>query len=250
MALYTHSRHPEKNKLMKDIKPTGRYLLVAQSQNAKLGAGVATTYSSKATTCPSTCPLKGNGCYAEGGPTAIAWRRADTGMEWGDHVAAIGKLPKRSKVRLNTAGDLPATDGDAVVIDAKALRTLNAVAKKRGHWVWGYTHKPMTPANVKALAACPALAISASCHTMADADAAMDAGVPAVVVVPENFRSATRATPAGRAVVVCPAQTSPEVTCATCMLCANRDRKCVVAFRVHGTRKKTAAAFAATPHQA
>ena len=79
------------------------------------------------------------------------------------------------------------------------------------------------------------LAINASCESLAQADRAMDLGIPAVAVVPSDAPVFQRS-PAGRPVVVCPAQYRDSVTCKSCKLCANVDRPCIVAFRAHGAR--------------
>ena len=43
-------------------------------------------------------------------------------------------------------------------------------------------------------------------------------------------------TPAGRVIIVCPAQTREDVTCQSCGLCAIPDRSVIIGFRAHGTR--------------
>ncbi len=43
------------------------------SSNAKTGPIPVTTTSEE--TCPVSCPLKRNGCYADAGPLALFWRK-------------------------------------------------------------------------------------------------------------------------------------------------------------------------------
>jgi hypothetical protein len=38
--------------------------------------------------------------------------------------------------------------------------------------------------------------------------------------------------------VVCPAQTQDEMACNICELCQKRDRKSIVGFKAHGSRRK------------
>ena len=47
----------------------------AKSSNKKTGPMPVSTTSSE--TCPTTCPFKGNGCYAESGPLAFLWHGLD-----------------------------------------------------------------------------------------------------------------------------------------------------------------------------
>jgi len=57
--------------------------LTRVSRNAKVGPiPVSTT---EATTCPPACGLAKSGCYADGGPLAIFWRKVNerkAGMAW------------------------------------------------------------------------------------------------------------------------------------------------------------------------
>jgi len=45
-------------------------------------------------------------------------------------------------------------------------------------------------------------------------------------------------TPNGLPIVVCPAQTTKGIQCATCKLCQVRDRKSIVGFLAHGVKAK------------
>jgi hypothetical protein len=57
-----------------------------------------------------------------------------------------------------------------------------------------------------------------------------------VVVVPST-QTANTTTPAGRAVVICPATQRDDISCATCQLC-QRQRAAIVGFPAHGTKKR------------
>jgi hypothetical protein len=67
----------------------------------------------------------------------------------------------------------------------------------------------------------------------ADRLADLKAG-PVVCIVPVDTPEHSY-TPAGRAIVICPAQTR-DLTCAVCQLCQKADRKSIVGFRAHGTK--------------
>jgi hypothetical protein len=51
-------------------------------------------------------------------------------------------------------------------------------------------------------------------------------------------------TPEGRTIIVCPAQTREDITCATCGLCARADRRVIIGFRAHGSRARVTDALA------
>lgn len=231
------------------------YHVTPRSANAKTGPIVVTTSAGE--TCPPACPFTRT-CYAKGGPLALHWAavtRGDRGEPWRAFLAtlaaALAKAPAGQAWRHNQAGDLP---GRGDVIDAAALADLVDVNAAAGAKGFTYTHKPLIAddapdgdaklarVNLEAVAAANAsgFTVNASANSLAHADALADqvAGrVPVCVVVPGDA-SPTLTTPAGRRVVVCPAQTREGVTCATCRLCSRRDRSVIVGFRVHGTGAK------------
>ena len=57
---------------------------------------------------------------------------------------------------------------------------------------------------------------------------------PVAVVLPKDHGPRASRTPAGRKVVVCPAQVTKGMTCAACELCALSSRKAIVGFLAHG----------------
>lgn len=214
-----------------------------RSRNSKTGDIPVTTTSEES--CPHACPLKGNGCYAEGGPLAILWRKVTerkAGLAWDAAMAEIAALPKGTLWRHNQAGDLPGI-GDA--IDTAALAQL--IKANRGKRGFTYTHKPLTGGNDGAIAAANAMGftVNLSANNLAHADelAASNVG-PVVVVLPADQTTAT-VTPEGRRVAICPATISDKVTCATCGLCSKANRKAIVGFPAHGASKRKASAIAA-----
>jgi hypothetical protein len=102
-----------------------------------------------------------------------------------------------------------------------------------------YTHKksPQALAWVKQSNAWGfTVNLSADDAGEADTLAATGAG-PVVCIVPMDTPDKA-STPQGRPLVVCPAQSRDNVTCADCGLCARADRAVIVAFRAHGTRAR------------
>lgn len=214
------------------------------SRNAKTGPIPVTTTSEE--TCPEACPLKKNGCYAEAGPLALFWRKVTerkAGLSWQAAMAEIRKLPKGTLWRHNQAGDLPGI-GDS--IDKDSMESL--IAANRGKRGFTYTHKPVTPGSENAYLVAKAnlagFAVNLSANTLAEADDLADLGIaPVVVVMPADQTTATT-TPAGRKVAICPAVIADNVSCASCGICALRDRKAIIGFPAHGTSKRKASAIA------
>lgn len=215
------------------------YHLTPMSSNTKTGP-IPVTTTSRAS-CPDSCPFKGQGCYAESGPLALHWRKVTEGERGGslqDLTAAIRRLPRRGLWRHNQAGDLPGT-GDH--IDRSELRAITRANKGRRGFT--YTHKPTSiRENVAAIREANegGFTVNVSAEREDTADQLFASGLPVVITVSGSESRRTWQTAGGTTVVACPAQYRDEVTCATCQLCANRTRKSVIAFPVHGTGKKRA----------
>ena len=224
-----------------------RFHLTRQTSNVKVAGhnpdpsdAVATTISG-GQTC-YLCPFKGNGCYAENFPLSLHFdrvTRGERGVGWREHLADIATLPQGGKLRINVAGDLPHTLGR---LSRRYLVALFAVIKSRGLKAWTYTHHDPANGDNAALirrAQKSGLTINVSTETVAAADAAIAAGLPATITVPSTETRNTWRTPERNLVMVCPAQRR-ETDCSQCMLCHKRGKRVIVAFAAHGTRKKKA----------
>lgn len=214
------------------------YHLSPFSTNSKLGIGVAAITSDKKT-CPDSCPLKNNGCYASFGPLNIHWNKisnGERGYSWNILLQNIEKLPTNYKLRYGQAGDLP---GKNETIDSKKLSQLAETVQKKKLKAWAYTHKTLNKSNVNKIKKANEMGfcINASADNLTEADEAMDKGLPTVVVLPSDAPDVT-STAKGRKVIVCPSQTKQGKTCSDCMLCAKRDRKFVIGFKAHGVSKR------------
>lgn len=215
------------------------YHFTRTSSNAKTGPIPVTT--SSANTCPTSCSLKGNGCYAEYGPLALHWRKVNDGSRGGtldELCAQIKRLPKRQLWRWAQAGDLP---GDGERIDAQGLAQLTAA--NTGRHGFGYTHyDPAVPGNAAAIKAANddgfTISLSADSLERADELAALSIA-PVACVLPAGTAKACR-TPAGRHVSVCPATVRDDVTCASCGICAVPGHKAIIGFPAHGSGKAKA----------
>lgn len=215
------------------------YSLTTISSNSKTGP-ILTTVSNRAT-CPDSCPLKSNGCYADSYYTSMHWNKVTDGTRgtnWQGFINAIKTLPKRILWRHNVSGDLVGANDE---IDSQALKDLvKANANKNG---FTYTHYPMLSANnITAVQYANAngftVNLSANDINQADNYKALNVG-PVVVIVSEETKKVSY-TPEHNKVVVCPAQNSDKVTCSSCGLCQKADRDYIIGFRVHGTFKKKA----------
>lgn len=215
------------------------YALTKVSKNSKTGPIPVTVSNRK--TCPPSCPLLKEGCYAEGYYTQYHWDKVtngERGTNWDDFINCIKSLPKRVLWRHNISGDLV---GSNDVIDAPALAQLVQVNKNKSGFT--YTHYPMTNNNniqaVK-MANDGGFTVNLSANNIEQADYYKTLNVaPVVVVVSENCDKVTF-TPNNNKIVICPAQTSDKVTCATCGLCQKKNRDYIIGFRVHGTYTKKA----------
>lgn len=212
-----------------------------KSGNTKTGDIPVTI--SPSSTCPSVCPLRGAGCYADIGPLMIHWKRVDSGqgISWQELCNKISELPEGTVWRHNQAGDLPGEDNK---IDLIALRQL--VKANTGRRGFTYTHKPLTNRNATAIRAAnrDGFTVNLSANNLAHADELVSKKAGPVVVVLPDEQTANTVTPAGHKVVVCPATQRDDVTCKTCKLCAIKDRDVIIGFPAHGVRKRLASEVA------
>lgn len=206
---------------------------VQRTRNVKTGPIPVST--SSRSTCPSTCPLKENGCYAHVGHIKRLWNELDDGvwgMSWGHFLEKVRNLPKGAFWRHAQAGDLP---GKGTAIDVRKL--LQLVDANRGKRGYTYTHK--APSNLSAVReACRnGFTVNASADGPSKADELFDAAVPVVSIVPFGT-PAVSYTPRGRKIIVCPAQRKEGLTCNDCRICAVADRPYIVGFLPHGIQAK------------
>lgn len=211
--------------------------LSPKSKNAKTGPIPVSTTSSN--TCPDACPLKAaNICYAKHGHSRMHWNQVDAGKrgtDWDTFCDKIADLPDGQLWRHNQSGDLP---GDGDTIDTNDMRKL--VAANLGRRGFTYTHKPMdNQDNLDAVSNANAqgFTINLSADDLPDADNLADLGIAPVVTVLPASQVTNTVTPKGRRVVICPAVTRDNVTCATCGLCQRVNRSTIIGFPAHGAGK-------------
>lgn len=208
-----------------------RYSYIAESGNRKTGP-IPVTYSQRET-CPPSCPHYRQDCYAEDFYTRLSWDKVPArGLDIQALAARIAALPAGQLWRHNVAGDLP---GAGETVDAAALgEIVRANIGRRG---FTYSHKKTAKALEWARhATFWGFTVNLSADDAGEADTLAAHGLPLTCIVPIDTPERTT-TPAGRPIVVCPAQTR-ETTCADCGLCQRANRAVIVGFRAHGTRAK------------
>jgi hypothetical protein len=217
------------------------YHLTVKSSNKKTGPIPVST--SSAVLCPAACPFNnGGGCYASSGPLALHWAKVTTGQrgsDWAAFTAAIASLPDGQLWRHNQAGDLldPGTADGAVALE-------QLTAANSGRRGYTYTHHALSPLAIQSIrkANDNGFTVNVSCETESAADDAIFLGLPAVLTV-DTAPSRTWKTETGNTVVQCPATVDGvKIDCATCQLCQHRRPNIIIAFPVHGTGKRKAAA--------
>jgi hypothetical protein len=203
---------------------------VSVSQDRKLGR-IPATYTG-GSTCPTACPLRDSGCYAEFGLLRHQWERTEKdGLPWPLFLERVRALSAGQLWRHNIAGDLPGYK-DKLDVD----RLLDLVLANAGRRGFTFTHKPLTT-DVELAAVSVAnrrgFTVNLSADTLEQADELAALGIGPVVVTLPSDAPRRQLTPAGRHVVVCPAE-SNGLTCEGCQLCSKAQRKAIVGFRAHG----------------
>ncbi len=202
-------------------------IAVEKSQNAKIGTASA-TYATQST-CPDTCPLMSNGCYAEKSFAGITTRRLNgTGETRLDLLAqleadAIDSLSGKLDLRVHVVGDCK-TDKSAKLVSMAMLRHTAKFAKR----AWTYTH-----AWREVLATSwNGVNVLASCDTLKDVNTAAELGWATALVARkgtalfESLKQLKRSTTMidldgiKRTLIPCPNQVSDKKpSCIECGLC-------------------------------
>ncbi len=210
-----------------------KYLVTMRSGNPITGSIMVTT--SPAYTCPASCVLKGDVCYASkgflGGFIWTALGTSAVGAVIGNELAikslaqlvlAIHSLPEGSVWRHNQAGDLMPDLSDRRLICAATLQILQEA--NRGRRGFTFTHfDPAIEHNRSVILAAnqAGFTINLSADDLHHADVLAEAACgPVAALLPRGQRHNT-VTPSGRKVVICPARTH-SVTCSTCRLCTRQ----------------------------
>ena len=144
--------------------------------------------------CPNSCPLKNNGCYAEIGPVAWHWKKVTEGTRgesWESFCNKISELKDGQFWRHNQAGDLM---GDGDIIDQNALRDLIAAnSNKKG---FTYTHyDPLYKKNAEIIkeANDNGFTINLSANNLKEVDVYVSLNIgPVVTILPKDAEKVTK----------------------------------------------------------
>lgn len=209
---------------------------ISWSSNRKTGSMPVSTTGEQS--CPSTCKHKKlNTCYAKFSFLGIHWKKVSAGhrqMSYKDFLQFIRNLPEKTLWRHNQAGDL---DGHDIKINRHKLTQL--VNANKGKYGFTYTHKPLTAQNIDAIdhANRNGFTINVSAD---DIQSALDIYsrskllgylCPVTVTVPEDYVEDNEQ------IKICPAQRT-DVQCQQCQWCAIANRNWIIAFKMHGSRRK------------
>ena len=207
------------------------------SENSKLGK-ISVTMASQSS-CPSSCPLRGAGCYAETGRANLVTSRLNLSPERNATIIAqleaeaIRRLSGRRMLRLHAVGDCTTDEGAKLLAEACAEHTA-----KMGKKVYTYTHGHET-----ARESWGDISVLRSCETMTQVEKAHNDGYASALVV-ESHPSDLAQKNGEFTIIPCPQQTGRVKDCASCQMCTNdkklHAKKAVIAFAIHGAREKRA----------
>ena len=146
-----------------------RVAFVRSSKNRKTGP-IPISMSPKIT-CPSSCPLRGNGCYAEHGPLGWQWDRlssGETGISWRAFLQAVRRLPEHAALEAQRQRGSSRQRREDQPKDARRSSS-SANTGKRG---FTYSHKHATEDNLAAIRAAnrTGFTINLSANTLEEAD--------------------------------------------------------------------------------
>lgn len=203
------------------------------------------TYSSIKSSCPPSCKLMGEGCYAQLGYVGITSHRLDDQAKGfspldvaREEAKAIdqsyngGPVPQGRDLRLHVAGDSRTLAGTRVLDKA-----VGRWRKRGGGSCWSYTHAwKHVPRQEWSNAS-----VLASVDNITEVAAARKQGYAPAIVVPEHpSDKAFQLEGSDTKWIPCPAQTR-HVGCTDCRLCFNANRlyegNFGIAFAVHGVMK-------------
>jgi len=163
------------------------------------------------------------------------------GESYIEFLKKVESLPEKQLWRHNQAGDLVGAKG---LLSKNALKALaKANSGKRG---FTYTHYPVEGDTRKARHNRDAIreanrrgfTVNLSANNLEHADRLAELQVgPVTTLVPSTTRARIW-TPAGKSVTICPAVVNDNITCSTCKLCANPDRKAIIGFPAHGAKTR------------
>lgn len=230
-------------------------MFAEKSRNSKIsGKGnVSATYASIKGSCPNSCPLKDDGCYAQVSYVSYHTRKLDEALTEGMRPEAVARV-ERQAIRNGFRGGPVPQDGARggrdlrmhVSGDARTRRSAAILGDAAREWrergggdVWTYTHAWKT---VPRDSWGEDVSVLGSTENPADAEAIREQGyAPALVVEHHPSERAYVVDGADTQWIPCPQQTR-DVPCTDCRLCFQadwlRDQNKGIAFAAHGATQK------------
>lgn len=237
---------PSSRLFMKDSYMNGA-IYVSDSGNTKIMGSqkVDATYASIESTCPNSCALKDEGCYAQTSYVGMVSNRLDKEAKKHsplkvaraeanaiDNSYGAGTVPQGRDMRLHVSGDSRTIAGTRIINNA-----VGRWRKRGGGDCWTYTHAyKHVPRNEW-----HNVSILASVTSVDEVVEAKKMGYAPAIVVPEfSGDKAFKLEGSDVKWIPCPAQTR-EVPCVNCRLCFNANRlfeqNMGIAFAAHGVKK-------------
>lgn len=223
------------------------------SKGGNSKTGLPTTTTSK-NSCPISCELKGNGCYAEIGHTAIHWNKLSNAEsnEKNSLNALVSNIKSHFKyltdkrIRLNQAGDLPHNNE---IIDAKSVLILASELKKAKIKAYTYTHHNLNLGdNLKTIFAMikNGIVVNYSAknerHAIELLNDKKTKKLPICTIISPQNHNKKNYFVEGVQFIRCPSEyllkdNGEKIQCKDCNLCMRPQRDFVVGFTAHGVRK-------------
>ena len=207
------------------------------SKNVKTGP-VSATYA-PVQTCPSTCPLKDKGCYAQSGKCAIHFRNISKNADnmkiveiATSEALAIDSLAGVLPLRLHVTGDCPDNES-AMIVSAACERYM----ERSGQPVWAYTHAW----DVVDRSSWKSVTVLASCETSEQVKLARKRGYKTAWVTPLSTVAQRVKSCVENNIkpVLCKNFVSGK-SCTQCRTCWADDKDSCMLLPTHGARAKTA----------
>jgi hypothetical protein len=228
-------------------------IYASDSGNSKLMGSkkVDATYASIKATCPSSCPLKDEGCYAQTSFVGMINQRMDRRAKQSSpldvaraEAKAIddsyngGPVPQGRALRLHVSGDSRTILGTKIINAA-----IGRWQARGGGDCWNYTHAYRhVPRDIW-----KNVSTLASVTTVKDIPVARANGYAPAIVVQEHLSEKAYTLPGSETKFIpCPAQTKPggkDIGCSDCRLCMKADwlfeTNRGIAFAAHGSMKNS-----------
>jgi hypothetical protein len=222
-------------------------IYVSESGNTKIMGSkkVDATYVSIKASCPKTCSLMGEECYAQVGHTGIHVHRLDEEAAGLSPLQAAraeanainnsykgGSVPQGRDMRLHVSGDSRTLAGSRLINNA-----VGRWQERGGGIAWSYTHAwQHVPASIWSN-----VAMLASVSTTEEvAEARQQGYAPAIVVAEHPSERSYYLSGSDTKWIPCPNQTRG-VGCSDCRLCFDVARlfqgNYGIAFAAHGVKK-------------